>query len=270
MMTRISAFAIAAAALPLATATPAAAQEEGDRGWLVTIGGGPQTFAKYPGADDYGIFPMPIVGVRRPGDPLPVETPDEGAGIGLLGLFGADNDVFDFGPAVQFVNKRDPDDVGAAVEEVDTSVELGAFAHVYVTPWLRLRVEGRKAVSGHDGWNGDIAADFVVRSDTTVFTIGPRARIADDRYHQAYFGVTPAAALATGLPVYDPGGGVHAVGAMAGVTHQFSPSWGIYAYAGYDRLINDAADSPLVRTFGSRDQFSGGIGIAYTFRIGGR
>lgn len=257
-----------AAFLSFFAAAPASAQDEGEsRGWLVTIGAGPQFYSRYPGAEDYGLYPMPIFGLRRPGDPLPVKTPDQGFGFGLLGH----DSVFNFGPAIQLVNKRDPEDVGAPVAEVDVSVELGGFASVYVQPWLRLRVEGRKAVTGHDGWNGDIAADFVIRSgDTTVFTAGPRARIADDRYHRAYFGVSPADALATGLPAYAPGGGVYAYGANASITHQFSPSVGLYAYAGYDRLVGDAADSPLLQAFGSRDQYSAGIGLSYTFQVGGR
>jgi outer membrane protein len=38
-------------------------------------------------------------------------------------------------------------------------------------------------------------------------------------------------------------------------------------YLGYDRLAGDAADSPLVRTIGSRDQFSGGAGLFIEFTI---
>ena len=256
-----------AAALTLIAVSPASAQDGESRGWLVTIGTGPQISPKYPGADSYGLNPMPILGLRRPGEQLPVASPDQSFGFGLLSR----DSVINIGPAVQFIGKRDPADVGAPVDEVDISVELGGFVSLNVAPWLRLRVEGRKAVSGHDGWNGDVAADFVLRpNDRTVITFGPRARIADDRYHQAYYGVTPAVALATGLTPYSPGGGVHAIGVNAGLTHEFSPSWGMYAYAGYDRLVGDAADSPIVRAFGSRDQFSGGIGLSYTFQVGGR
>ena len=105
--------------------------------------------------------------------------------------------------------------------------------------------------------------------DTYVLSIGPRARWSDDRYQRAYFGVTPAVAAATGLPAYDPGGGFHAIGAVAGLTYQFDRNWGLYGYAGYDRLIGDAADSPIVRAFGSRDQFSAGIGLSYSFDVSG-
>jgi len=34
--------------------------------------------------------------------------------------------------------------------------------------------------------------------------------------------------------------------------------------------MNDAADSPIVTSLGSRDQFGGGIGLSYSFRVGGR
>ena len=122
--------ALAGAAALAFAAMPAAAQDGEGRGWLVTIGAGPQVFPKYPGAEDYGVYPMPIFGLRRPGDPLPVASPDEGFGFGLLGR----DSVVNFGPAVQFVGKRDPDDVGVPVDEVGVSVELGGFASLFVTP----------------------------------------------------------------------------------------------------------------------------------------
>jgi outer membrane protein len=62
---------------------------------------------------------------------------------------------------------------------------------------------------------------------------------------------------------------VQAVGVTAGYLRQLTPRWGIYSYAKYDRLVGDAADSPIVRQFGSRDQFSGGLALTYTFG-GGR
>lgn len=248
-------------------ATPAAAQDDdGERGWLVTLGGGAQVIPKYPGSDEVGIAPMVIGGLRREGSPLPIDAPDESWGFGFLGHASR----FDFGPAVRFHSKREDADVGAPVGEVDFTIEAGAFAQVYLTPNIRVRVEGRRGFGGYEGWNGDILLDFVATDgDNYVFTIGPRARIADGNYHDAYFGVTPAASLATGLPVYDPGGGFHSVGVAAGLTHMLGRNWGIYGYAGYDRLVGDAADSPIVRNFGSRSQLSGGIGLFFTFGVGG-
>ncbi len=258
--------ALAAAAFALLTAAPAAAQdEEPSDNWILTLGAGARVDPKYPGADEYGFDPMGIFGLRREGAPLPVETPDEGSGFGFL----SDESAFDFGPALQLQGKRQEEDVGAPVGDVGFTVEVGAFAQVFVSDNLRLRVEGRRGIGGHDGWVGDLSADFVLRDrDTYVFTIGPRARLSDDRFQNAYFGVTPAVAAATGLPAFDAGSGFHAVGVAAGLTYMLDRSWGIYGFAGYDRLIGDAADSPIVRAFGSRDQFSAGLGLSYSFNVG--
>ena len=52
---------------------------------------------------------------------------------------------------------------------------------------------------------------------------------------------------------------------VIGYIQQLSERWGIYTYAEYDRLVDDAANSPVVTTYGSRDQYSGGIALTYTF-----
>ena len=50
-----------------------------------------------------------------------------------------------------------------------------------------------------------------------------------------------------------------------GGLYQFTPQWGVQAYARYDRLQSDPADSPVTRRFGSRDQLSVGVAATYTF-----
>ena len=79
---------------------------------------------------------------------------------------------------------------------------------------FRLRAELRQGLGGHKGLTGDIGADLIVRDENSyIFSIGPRARWADNDYHDAYFGVTPAVSGATGLAAFDPGSGFYAVGA---------------------------------------------------------
>lgn len=251
-------------AIGLLAGTPAAAQDQ-ERGRILSIGGGAQFSPKYPGADNLGFSPMPIIDLRRQGAPLTFEAPDEGWGFGLLD----DDSVFNFGPSVEFQSKRQEEDVGAPVGDVGFTVEAGAFVEVFPARNFRLRAEARQGLGGHEGMVADLSADFVLRDrDTYVFSIGPRARLADDDFHDAYFGVTPAVAAATGLPAYNPGGGFHAIGLVAGLTYMLDRNWGLYGYAGYDRLVGDADDSPIVRAFGSRDQFSGGLGLFYSFAVG--
>ena len=253
------------AAFAMLCATPAMAQDERDeRPLIVSVGVGPQLQPEYPGSDEYSLQPLFGGHVRREGDPIPARGPDDGFGFSLTGR----NGPIEIGPMLQFQGKRKQEDVGAAVGDVDFTIEPGLFVNVKLGDNFRLRAEGRRGFGGHEGWVGDLGADLFVRGGTeTVFSIGPRLRLADDEYMNAYFGVTPAQAIVSGVPAFSPDGGVKSVGAMAGITHQISRSFGIFGYAGYDRLVGDAADSPIVQQFGSRDQFSGGIALYYSFRM---
>ncbi len=262
-MSKITTRIFAAAFLATAIAAPAAAQE--GRGRIVTVGIGAQVAPKFYGSEDYSIFPLPNFGLRREGAPVPFEAPDESFGIGLLGHDRA----FNFGPIGRLVSQREEDDVGAAVGDVPLTVEVGGFVQAFIGPNFRIRGELRQAVNGHDGLVGDLAADFIVRDgDQTIFSIGPRAHWGDNTFHDAYFGV-PLAIPAASLAAYDPGGGFYSVGGRAGLTQRLGRNWGLFGYAGYDRLIGDAADSPIVRQLGSRDQLSGGLGLFIEFTVGG-
>lgn len=244
-------------------AAPAAlhAQESGDAPTRTRVALGPQFSPAWPGADEMSIRPFIDVSRSPVGTPFEYEAPDESFGFSLF-----DAGKVEFGPALGIVGKRSAKDVGADVPSVGFSIEVGAFAQAYVTPNLRLRIDGRKGLSGHDGWIGEVSADYVARrGDDWLFSIGPRVTLSDSRHHRAYFGVTPAAAATSGLPAFDPGGGVQAVGVTAGYQRQLGDRWGVAAYARYDRLVGDAADSPIVRNFGSRDQPSVGIALSYTF-----
>lgn len=248
--------ALTGAALVTLVPAPASAQ-------TITVGGGAQAYPKYPGADSYGINPMPIFGFRREGSPMTFDAPDDGIGFGLLGRDSA----FNIGPDIRFQGKREEDDVGAPVGDVGFTVEAGGFVELYPSDQFRLRASLRQGLGGHKGLVGDIGADLIIRDENGyIFSIGPRARWGDDDFHQAYFGV-PFAIPASGLAAYDPGSGFYAFGAQAGLTVRLGASWGLQGYAGYDRLVGDAADSPIVRGFGSRDQFSGGLGLFFEFGI---
>lgn len=222
---------------------------------------GPQIFPEYPGAKDMGVGPFMDFSRAPEGTPFEFEAPDESIGLGLIG-----DDRFSIGPAANLVRKRRADDVGGNLPRVKRTIELGAFAQAWVTPALRLRVEGRKGVNGHEGWTGDVSADYVMRDgDNWLLSIGPRVTLGDARMHRAYFGVAPADAAAAGLPAFDPGGGVRSVGLTVGYLRQLDRNWGIAAYARYDRLVGDAAKSPVTRAFGSRNQPSAGLALSYTF-----
>lgn len=258
-----AALSAALALLLSGLAAPAfAEEEEGEKKppRRTRIGLGAQLAPSYPGSDRFSIRPLVDVARSRGDKPFDFEAPDESFGPALTrGKFG-------IGPALNFEGSRTASDVGAAMDKVPATIEAGAFVQYALSPAFRVRVEGRRGLGGHDGWTGQAGADWIARDgDEWLFSIGPRVTWSNGRYHRAYFGVTPAESVRTGLAAYQPGSGIQAVGATAGFLTQLGRRWGLYSYAKYDRLVGDAARSPLVRTLGSRDQFSGGLALTYTF-----
>ena len=259
----LAACAAAALAVPcVAQDNPSETDAQGDS--VTRIGLGPQMYPSYPGSDKYDVGPLIEFSRKDLGDTFEFEAADQSFDLALINSNG-----FSFGPAVNWEGKRDAEDVGADLPTVKFSIEPGAFAAFQPSDSFRLRAEMRKGVTGHKGWIGMAGADFIMRDgDDWLFSIGPRVTWSDDRYQDAWFGVTPAAALTSGLPAYDPDGGIQAYGAAASFLTQLGPRWGIYSFAKYDRLTGDAGDSPIVRQLGSRDQFSGGLALSYTFGEG--
>ncbi|HWU92728.1 MAG TPA: MipA/OmpV family protein [Sphingomicrobium sp.] len=241
----------------------AAAAQDNTNVIRVRVGLGAQLQPDFIGADGTGVTPLFHVNTARGADPFRFSAPDDGPGVAVLSANG-----FSFGPSINLQGRRKESDVGAAVGNVGRTLELGGFVQYDVSPTIRLRGKLLKGLGGHDGVVGSIGADRIWRDgDRYVFSIGPRVLFSNARYQRAYFGVSPAASLATGLPAYRPGGGIHALALESGASYQFSSRWGLFGYGRYERLVGHAARSPIIREFGSRNQLSAGVGLNYIFTI---
>jgi MipA family protein len=253
-------FLLASAALLPAWA-PVVAQDSRDI--RVRVGLGAQLEPEFIGGDGTKVGPLFHVNIARGTNEFRFNAPDDSPGIAVVS-----KDGFSFGPAANIQWSRRNSDVGAPVGKVRTTFEAGAFAQYEARDSFRLRAELLKGINGHEGVLGSIGADKIWRDgDRYVLSIGPRVLFSDARYQRAYFGVSPAAALASGLPTYRPGSGVYAVAVASGLSHQLNSRWGLFGFGRYERLVGDAAKSPIVGQLGSRNQLSGGIGLNYTFTI---
>jgi outer membrane protein len=221
-----------------------------DLSFRVGIGGLVQP--DYEGSDDYEIAPWPIVSLeylRLPG----------------LGEFGGKTVGFSIGPSFGFVGERDQfsDPALIGIGNVDAAFELGLKAAYEVNHWGAY-ASLRHGFGGHEGLVGEAAVYAVWRPlDALVLRLGPNISYADSDYFNTYFSVTPAQSFLSGLPVYNAGSGFKTVGAQALAVYSLTEKVDLHFRAGYDYLLSDAGDSPIVAVAGSRNQFTAGIGISY-------
>ena len=66
------------------------------------------------------------------------------------------------------------------------------------------------------------------------------------------------------LQAYNADSGFRSVGLAARASYGLTDDWTFHVQGGYDRLIGDAADSPITER-GSENQFTLGAGVTYRF-----
>jgi outer membrane protein len=260
---------ILAGAIGLSAPAPASAQDAGGESRGPTIFGRAlsvdlqaRVAPSYMGSDRYKIGPTGRFSLTPLGEEAAFSAPDDPASLSLVGA-GA----WSAGISGRFRGKRDNDHELRGFDKVDWAVEAGGFASLWPTDWLRVRADVQRGFNGHEGWVAQVGADAVYRDDTWVLSLGPRARWGDSEFTRTYFGVTAAEAARNpfGVQAYAPQKSMTSAGALASAEYRWSRRWSIIADAEYNRLLGDAADSPIVRKLGSADQFSAALGVRYSF-----
>lgn len=260
------AFAVLAACLSLFSAQTALAGDHlwsGD--WALTLGGTGFVGPKFEGSKKNSLQFAPIISLGKQGiGPRYVSRNDNPS----LSLF--DEGAFRAGVTGKLVMPRDPDDEKElkGMKEIKLGGELGAFAEVYPTEYLRVRGEMRQGIRSHHGVVGDIAADgFVDVTPNIRVSAGPRMRIASADYFDHYYGVSAASAAAGGPSAYSPSGGIHSVGVGGAVDWKPTENITASSFVEYRRLTGPAADSSLVKERGSENQLVIGLSASYKFNF---
>lgn len=273
-----------ALSLALAVAPAAFAQEvpEGSGGvfegdWLI-VGGGAIYGPSYDGSDDYVIDPVPAIQGKVLG--VGINAKPSGLSLDLIND-GGGKVSFALGPSARLRSNRAVHIKDPVVERLGTlkrAIEVGGNAGIsfnrllsgYDT--LTFSVDARTDINGSHG-------GVVINPGMSYFTplsrgiavvLGAEAEHADDDFMDYYFSVTPGGSAASGLPVYRARGGWRKLGGSAIVAFDFdgdltNGGLSLVGFGSYSRLINDAEFSPIVSLRGSRDQWNGGLGLAFSF-----
>lgn len=231
--------------------------------WTVMIGAEGQYRPDFEGANHSKFSPIPIFSIRRAGSVDQFRSPRDNASIALI-----DFGTLRAGPAAKFVPSRKASSYAElnGLSDVKAAFELGGFIEYFPVDWFRVRNETRGGFGGHQGIVSDFSADFIVPVTRAItVSAGPRFTWESTKAVSPYFNIDAAQAMATGLPTFDAKGGAHSVGAGAQVKYRIDRQWEVHSYVEYDRLLGDAAKSPLVMARGSVNQTTVGIGASYSF-----
>lgn len=226
-----------------------------------TIGAGAAYGPDYFGAEDYSFSPTGVLRfdyIRLPGG---FEFGSSGA-VGYLQGFGPRG-------SARYIRERDASDYAEidGLDDVDAALELGLGLGYDATYW-RAFADMRYGVIGHHAWVGEFGADAILRpNDAWVVNFGPRASWGAGPFMDTYFGINPSESRKSGLDTFDPSAGFYGVGVELGARYSFSESWGVEGKAGYERLINDAADSPITEA-GATNQFGLQVLITRSLSLG--
>ncbi len=256
--------------LPICLATPVLADETAARDTLTTrapardydvvleIGGGAAWRPAYEGASTYQISPFPAIALHYLWLP----------GLGEVKGYGRPRDGFSFGPSFRYVRARNSGDYSelTGLQNVDAAYEIGGRV-AYRFGALRAHTSLRRGFGGHDGWVGEAGLDLTFNPNAvTELSMGPRISYADAAYMRTYLGVTPAESFTSGLPAYDPGGGIKGAGAEFGGRYAFTPQWSLLGAVTYERLVGAAAASPVAQA-GDLNQYTARLGLSYRFGL---
>jgi len=249
----------------ISMAPPAPASTEG---WIITLKGNVSFSNAWEGSKDYDFQGYPSFSFRRASEPATWGAPDDGFGIPLY-----ENPYFSMGPVGRYDSGRyrSDDKKLFGIRDVRWTVEPGAYVEFWPIPnTLRAHVELRHGVDSRDGFIADAAVDYLVHIGQTTFAFGPRLGLGDQDMMRRDFGVSFTDAVQNGIVTpYKPSGGLRSAGLASSVTYEISKTWSTTLYGGYDRLLADAAKSPLVRKLGSPDQFEAGLSLSYSFGFSG-
>jgi outer membrane protein len=232
----------------------------------ISLGVGPAVTPRFEGSREYQIRPVPVFSLRYR-DVLRVTNND----IDFTAFdkaLGEDGGKLELGPTLNFDFGRSENDSRKlrGLGDVGFSTEVGGYVGYAFGPTaLRLEV-GQDIAGGHKGALAEFSATTTLfRSDR--FGVGASAGVtwASAKYLNSFFGVTATQAAAAGLPQFHAGSTLKNANISLNANYALTPHWALLATLAYERLLGDAAASPLVRLRGAADQGHFSSFVMYTF-----
>lgn len=267
-------------AVLLALSTPAQAQIE------YTLGAGGAIMPDYSGSDDYEGNALPLIGVQWENE---TSTPQDGLAFGLhsaeIGVmnglqieplrFQQDNHAISAKIGITPEFGRDEDDNKALNGLGDIDLHGAANLTLSYAPaqpqskhFLTAEAELKHDITGETDsmtLGANIKGNHAFQ-DKTIISHGPHITWSNQEHMQSYYGINTQQAARSGRSQYNAQSGLHDAGYSITAKHRLSERLGLMVHGQYDRLLSDAADSPIVDQDGSASQFRVITGVSYSFQ----
>jgi outer membrane protein len=223
------------------------------------VGLGIGVYPDYMGSNDYVVGVAPFVRLPFWGERYVSLIANE-LRVNIL-----DDAHWRLGPSLvyRFGRKDVEDDVVKKVHEVDASLDVGAFAgydwYEKREPLKRIGVSGffqADTTNSYGGWTAgaQLYGSYPVFKPLTLMA-GLGTTYGSGSYMDAYFGVTPADSLSSGLKPYEAGAGFRDARGWVTAMFHFNPQWHLGMGVMYSGLFDEAGNSPIVSDRGSRNQW---------------
>ena len=255
--------------------------EEGKGRNTATVALGAALLPTYSGSDDYVVTPGLVIQAQLAG----FQIFSRGTYL-MMDVIRDDGDAgmsLDIGPVAGVRLERSGrigDSQVRALGELDAAWEIGGWAGVSRTGVLTSSYDRLSVRTYYVADVGSAHKSYVITpeieygmplSQRTLIGLSLSADYVGKGYGRHYFDVTPAGSLASGLAAYAGGGKAGFAKIKTGLLVAQSLSgdlrkgWALVAGAGYGRILGRYARSPIVKDAGSRNQWLGTLGIAYSF-----
>jgi outer membrane scaffolding protein for murein synthesis (MipA/OmpV family) len=233
-------------------------QDKAPPEWAITLGGGALIQPNFEGAKHYEGEPSVIIDIRY----RDIAFASDGEGVGVNLLHGRN---YRAGVALAYDLGRDQHDDPhlRGLGNIDAAPEAKVFAEYFLLPVV-FSAALHQAIGGHNGLLGEFGAYIplpLFDQKLIIFT-GPTLTLADGEYMRSYFGVSAKQAAATSFRQYNARGGFKSTGWGVTAVYRLDERWLIESDFAYERLLGDAANSPIVET---SSQFTAGLNLAYRF-----
>jgi outer membrane protein len=244
----------------------------------VTVAVGAAVTPDYEGSDDYRIIPAAAIRGKVSG----ISFITRGTYLYVDVVPGNAKVDFDAGPivGVRFNTRRNIDDpVVSLLPKRKRAFEVGGFAgvsfHGLTNPYdtLAFRVDVLHDIgSAHKSTTVSPNVEFSTPlSRRTYVGASVGAEFVSNKFADYYYSLTPADSLATGgqLPPFNANGGMKnwKAGLLLNqsITGDLLHGFSIFGLGQYSRLVGDFKRSPIVSQRGSASQWTGALGLAYTW-----